>query len=291
MKPPLFDYHDPLQLNEALALLDSYGEDAKLLAGGQSLGPMLNMRLLYPRVIIDINRIPDLGDYDLSANGMRIGGTTRQADLEDDERMPVLQPLLAAALPYIAHRAIRNRGTVGGSLSHADPAAEWGALALALDAEFVMRRNGDEVRSLPASDFYKGFLSTALRPDEILTEVRIPAWPARRGWSFREISRRHGDFAIAGVAAWLELDTRGLCVRAAVALIGAADRPFRAHAAERLLLGETPRPRLFAEAGAVAAREFDPLDDLHASADYRRKLVEVLVQDALTEATPATGNQ
>ena len=285
MKPPLFDYYDPTTLEEALVLLRANGDDAKVLAGSQSLGPMLNMRLLHPATIVDINRIEALSHYESSAGGMRIGALTRHSRLEDDASLGANQPLMATALPFIAHRAIRNRGTIGGSLSHADPAAEWGALALALEVELVAQRADQPARVIAANDFHRGLLSTALEPDELLLEIRAPAWPARRGWSFREFSRRHGDFALAGVAATLELDAAGNCREARIALIGVGDRPVRAAAAERALHNAPAGPTAFNAAAEAAGQEIDPLDDPHASANYRRRLAAVLVEDALAEAS------
>ena len=284
MKPPLFDYYDPTSLEEALALLKAHGDDAKILAGGQSLGPMLNMRLLHPVAIVDINRIEALGDYVPSPTGMRIGALTRHSRLEDDATLSQHQPLIAAALPFIAHRAIRNRGTIGGSLSHADPAAEWGALALALEVELVAQRAGQAARVVASHDFFVGLLSTALEPDELLTEIRAPAWPANRGWSFHEFSRRHGDFALAGVATTLDLGAAGNCDGARIALIGVGDRPMRAETAEQMLRGAPASRETFRAAAAAVSEEIDPLDDHHASATYRRRLATVLVEDALIEA-------
>ena len=284
MKPPLFDYYDPAALEEGLALLNTHGDDAKVLAGGQSLGPMLNMRLLHPAILVDINRIEALSHHEYPPEGMRIGALTRHSHLEDDTSLAVQQPLIAAALPFIAHRAIRNRGTIGGSLSHADPAAEWGALALALEVELVAQRAGQPARVIPANEFYRGLLTTELEPDELLIEIRAPAWPARYGWSFREFSRRHGDFALAGVAATLELDAAGNCREARIALIGVGDRPVRAVAAEQALRGAPAGPATFKAAAEAAGQEIDPFDDHHASSTYRRRLAAVLVEDALAES-------
>jgi len=289
MKPPLFEYHDPATLDEALALLKAHGDEAKVLAGGQSLGPMLNMRLIYPSVLVDINRIEELSGHQSSEEGMRIGALTRQSNLEDDRELSVRQPLIAAALPFIAHRAIRNRGTIGGSLSHADPAAEWGALALALDAELIVRRADAAPRTIAAADFHAGLLATALAPDELLTEIRVPSWTQGRGWSFKEFNRRHGDFAIAGVAAWLDLDENQICRAAAIALIGVGDKPVRARKAEALLAGAAANAELFAAVAGAASQEIEPFDDPHASAVYRRHLTAVLVQDALDQAKLRAG--
>ncbi len=284
MKPAPFDYVAPESLDEALAVLSQYGDEAKVIAGGQTLGPMLNMRVVTPTLLVDINRIEALQAQRRSDAGLALGALTRQGSLEDDGDLHRHQPLVAVAIPHIAHRAVRNRGTIGGSLSHADPAAEWGALVQALDATLVIARQGAAPRALPASEFFQGLLTTALQPEELLLEVRLPAWPEGAGWSFREFSRRHGDFALAGVACRLAVDGASRCADAALGLIGVDDRPLRATSAEAVLRGEPAGEALFREAAARAAAETEPMNDLHASADYRRHLVEVLVFDALMEA-------
>jgi len=283
MKPAAFDYSAPASVDEALALLSQYGDEAKVIAGGQTLGPMLNMRLLMPQVLMDINRIDVLAEASVGDAGMRLGAATRQADLEDDPGLAEAQPLVAAAIPYIAHRAIRNRGTVGGSLVHADPAAEWGALVHALDAELVIA-GAEGRRSVAPEDFFVGILTTAVEPEELLVEVRLPAWPRGAGWSFVEFSRRHGDFALAGVACRLQLDADRRCTDARLGLIGLGDTPLRARDAEAVLVGESVGPELYRAAAETAARGIEPMTDLHASADYRRQLTRVLVADALAQA-------
>ncbi len=284
MKPAAFDYFAPRTLDEALDLLADYGDDAKVIAGGQTLGPMLNMRVLTPTVLVDLNNVAELGQRHSDGGGLVLGALTRQGSLEDDPGLAESQPLVAAAIPFIAHRAIRNRGTVGGSLSHADPAAEWGALVHALGAQFTIAGKGAAQRRLGPEQFFEGLLTTALEPHELLVSVELPAWTPGAGWSFREFSRRHGDFAMAGVACRLLLDGSGRCVEAGLGLIGVSDRPLRASGAEAILCNAVVDEHLFGEAAASAARECDPMDDLHASAAYRRHLVEVLVKDALEEA-------
>lgn len=283
MKPAAFDFTAARSLEEALAVLTQYGDEAKVIAGGQTLGPMLNMRLLMPQVLVDVNGIESLAGTRRSDAGLGLGALTRQADLEDEPGLAAHQPLVAAAIPHIAHRAIRNRGTVGGSLVHADPAAEWGALVHALDAELVIAAaNG--TRSVAPEDFFVGILTTAVEPEELLVEVRLPAWPEGAGWSFLELSRRHGDFALAGVACRLQLDAEQRCTTARLGLIGVGDTPLRARDAEAVLVGERAGPELFRATAEAAARGIESMTDLHASADYRRQLTRVLVADALAQA-------
>ncbi|MFQ5795081.1 MAG: FAD binding domain-containing protein [Candidatus Bipolaricaulia bacterium] len=284
MKPAPFAYFDPRSVEEALDLLNQYGDDAKLLAGGQSLGPLLNMRMATPGVIIDLNRIEAL-DYQREQNGwLVLGALTRQSTLEDDPTLQERQPLVVETIPLIGHRAIRNRGTVGGSLVHADPAAEWPALVAAVEAELVVQRAREGLRVLSPEDFFLTYLTTSLEPDELLVEVRLPPWPERSGWAFVELSRRHGDFALAGVAARLTLDEAGICTDARLALIGVGPTPVRAYNAEALLNGSPPDEALFEAAANHAGEEIDPEGDLHASVDYRRHLATVLVGRALAIA-------
>lgn len=283
MKPAAFDYTAARSVEQALAVLVEYGDEAKVIAGGQTLGPMLNMRVVTPALLVDVNGIEALQGPRRSDSGLSLGAMTRQADLEDDPGLAIAQPLVAAAIPHIAHRAIRNRGTVGGSLVHADPAAEWGALVHALDAELVIAAAGG-TRVVTPEDFFLGILTTAVEPQELLVEVRLPDWPKEAGWSFREFSRRHGDFALAGVACRLTLDGQRRCVAAGLGLIGVGDTPLRAREAEAVLVGETAGPELFQAAAETAASAVDPMTDLHASPDYRRHLTRVLVADALAQA-------
>lgn len=283
MKPAAFDFTAARSPEQALAVLTQYGDEAKVIAGGQTLGPMLNMRLLMPQVLLDVNGIESLAGTRRSDAGLAVGALTRHADLEDDPGLASDQPLVAAAIPHIAHRAIRNRGTVGGSLVHADPAAEWGALVHALDAELVIAAAGG-TRSVAPEEFFVGILTTAVEPEELLVEVRLPAWPDGAGWSFLEFSRRHGDFALAGVACRLQLDAENRCTAARLGLIGVGDTPLRARDAEAVLVGERVSPELFRATAEAAARGIEPMTDLHASADYRRQLTRVLVADALAQA-------
>jgi aerobic carbon-monoxide dehydrogenase medium subunit len=283
MKPAPFRYFDPISIEDALALLGEWGEDARLLAGGQTLGPMLNLRLVTPGVLVDINGVSSLDFQRSTRDGLAVGALTRQAQLEDDPDLPSSQPLVAAAIPFIAHRAIRNRGTVGGSLAHADPAAEWGGLALALDATFRLRKRGAE-RAVAAKDFFCGLLETVTEPEEILVEINLPQWPEAAGWSFQEFSRRHGDFAIAGVACVLSVGREGIADDVRLAAFGVESAPSRLDVAEALLRGERFGPGLAKEAARRAADQVEPMDDRQGSADYRRHLVKVLVERALHEA-------
>lgn len=285
MKPAPFRYFDPDSADDVVALLGEWGDDGKLLAGGQTLGPMLNFRLLAPSALIDINRAESLSyQQRLDDGSLAIGALTRQQMLEDDVDVAVVQPLVAAAMPLIAHRAIRNRGTVGGSLAHADPAAEWGGLIAALDATIVIRHHKRGQRRVVAADFFKGLLQTALEPDELLSEIRLPAWPSGAGWGIQEFSRRHGDFALAGIACVVVRDPQGHCAKVRLAAFGVEANPRRLDDAESALLGERPDEKLIAEAARLASRAVEPLNDRHASADYRRQLVAVLLQRAVGEA-------
>ena len=290
MKPAPFAYRDPDTVDEVLALLAEHGDDAKLLAGGQSLGPMLNIRVVSPAFVIDLNRVRGLARRgDSAGDGFAIGALVRQAALEDDRAFAALQPLAAAALPFIAHRPIRNRGTVAGSLVHADPAAEWGGIVLALDACMEIHRAGAAPRTVAAERFFTGILETAVEPDELLAEIRLPAWPEGARWGFREFARRRGDFALAGVACRFEVDAAGDCRAVRIALIGVGDTAVRARRAEAVLEDEPPGPEAFAATAAAVREELDPLDDGHASAAYRRHLAGVLVEDALTDAWARDG--
>lgn len=284
MKPAPFTYFAPRSLDEALSLLRQYGSDAKPLAGGQSLVPLMNFRLAKPRYVIDLNRIPELVYIRQEDGRLAIGAMTRQFEAERSDEVGRHAPLLREALKLVGHPTIRHRGTVGGSLAHADPAAELPAAAVALGAELVTRGPGGS-RTVPAAEFFVGPFTTVLAPDELLTEVRIPAMSPGAGYAFLELSRRHGDFAIAGVAALVGLGPDGRIERAALVLCGVGPTPVRARQAEAALLGASPTEDRFREAGELAARETDPTSDIHASADYRRRVAAVLVRRALSTAT------
>jgi carbon-monoxide dehydrogenase medium subunit len=286
VKPASFEYHCPGSLDEALALLGEYGSDAKPLAGGQSLIPAMNFRLATPAVLVDLNAIATLafvtrGEHDET---LHIGAMTRQHVLERDPTIALHAPLLAQTLPFVAHPAIRTRGTIGGSLAHADPAAELPAVMLALNARFTLAAR-DHTRLVPADEFFVGLFSTALAPGELLTEVSVPSLPPRTGSAFQEVSRRHGDFALAGVAAVVSLDDAGRCATARVALLSVGDRPLLAASAASTLIGHPPSADVIgAAAHAVARHDIDPPSDIHASSRYRRHLIEVLTRRTLTEA-------
>jgi len=288
MKPPPFEYEAPDSLPAALDLLArswEKGEEAKLLAGGQSLIPVMNFRLAQPALLVDLNRLADLAYVRRSeAGGLALGAMTRQRRLERDPLVAELAPLLAEAVPYIAHPQIRNRGTLGGSLSHADPAAELPVVAVALDARLRLARAGGE-RWVEARDFFAGLFSTALAPDEILVEVEIPPPPPRTGWAFLEVARRHGDYAQAGVAARVSLDAEGRCREAGLTYLSAGTSPVSARQSAAVLAGEVPSPLAFAAAAEAAEGEIAPVDDVHASARFKRHLARVLTVRALTLAT------
>jgi CO/xanthine dehydrogenase FAD-binding subunit len=283
MKPALFRYYDPASLDDALSLLGEWGSDAKILAGGQTLAPMLGLRVLSPAAVIDINPLTGLDYRRETAECLAIGALTRQQALEDDATLARRQPLVAEAIPFIAHRAIRNRGTVGGSLANADPSAEWGGLAMTLDASFVVRGRSGE-RLIAAADFFKGLLETAIEPDELLTEIRLPRWPDGAGWGFVEFSRRHGDFAICGIACVVALAPDGSTTQAWLTAFGVEPCPKRLAQAEAALRDERPKEAHIVQVAKLAATEVDPMGDRQASPDYRRHLVEVLVERALISA-------
>ena len=284
MKPAPFKYYDPDTIDEVIALLNQYGDEAKLLAGGQSLGPVLNMRLSSPEVIIDLNRVDTLR-YIEPANGLlRLGAMTLESTLEDDATFSQRQPLIAAVIPYIGHRAIRNRGTVGGSLVHADPAAEWPMLAVMLDAEIELEGQSSGKRRLKAEDFYVDFLTTAVNDDELVTAVHLPEWPTDASYSFIEFSRRHGDFAIAGIGVQLQVDRDNRCQDVKIGLLGVHPIPCRARQAEIMLSGQLLSDQLLIAAAQQATVGIDPGSDIHASATYRHDLTIVLAERALQQA-------
>jgi aerobic carbon-monoxide dehydrogenase medium subunit len=282
MKPPAFAYHDPTSLEEALELLRRYGADAKVLAGGQSLMPLLNFRLSSPPVLIDLNRISALAYIRQEGDQLRIGAMTRQRTIEFSPLVRGRLPLLREATTLIGHLPIRTRGTIGGSLSHADPAAEYPAVAAALEAEFVLRNAGG-TRLLRAEEFFVTYLTTALAPDEIVVEVRFPLSQPTAGWAFEEFAQRHGDFALAGVAAVLDANGEQ-CRFARLATAGVGPTPLRLRAVEHLLERDGLTAQSIETAAERAAELVEPGSDLHASADYRRHLVRILTRRALRRA-------
>jgi CO/xanthine dehydrogenase FAD-binding subunit len=286
MKPPPFRYLAPTSLDEALALRAQHGSDSVLLAGGQSLMPLLNLRIVSPAAVIDLGRVPELAGIRAAGGTLTIGAMTRQREVERSPVVGEMCPLLAGAVGRIAHPTIRNRGTIGGSLAHSDPAAELPAAALALGAEVVARSVRGE-RTIGAEAFFHGFLTTALEPDELLTEVRLPAAPG--GWAIHEVTRRHGDFALVGVMALVRSaggkGGGGAIEDARLALLGVGSTAIRAATAEDLLRGARPTEAVFAEAGEAAAAGLEPSSDVHATASYRRRVAAVLARRALQEAT------
>ena len=285
MKPAPFRYIAVESAVEAVEVLSQYGYESKLLAGGQSLVPLLNFRLARPAVLIDISRIQDHREIQIEGESLVLGGLARQREMELSALIKEHCPLLSEAAPYIGHVAIRNRGTIGGSLAHADPAAELPALAVALEAEFVLQGQS-ETRIVPASDFFISVLTTALQPGELLAQVRIPLSNTFSGYSFLEIARRHGDFALVGVACLLRpaADRPEQVDSARLVLMGVGDVPFRAGGAEAILSGQKASQQTFKEAAAAVLDEIEPASDLQASATYRRHLSGVLVYQALKKA-------
>ena len=288
MKPARFQYYDPETVDEVLRLLAEHGEEAKILAGGQSLVPLMNFRLARPSRLIDINRVSSLAYLKQENGALRIGALTRQRAVEKSELVLRQNPLVVEASEHIGQPAIRNRGSVGGSLAHADPAAEWPALAVAMDATMIVRSAQAE-RTVPASEFFVTYLTTCMAPDEMLAEVRMPCLPPGSGWSFLELSRRHGDFALVGVALWLTADAGGICTGGAIALTGVGPSPVRARKAEERLRGERLGQTLFQQVASAVSEELEPDSDLHASADYRRRVGGVLTRRALAIAQTRLG--
>lgn len=288
MKPPAFDYAAPATVADAVALLDRHQGEAKVLAGGQSLLPLLNMRLARPALLVDIARIAAL-DYIRAEDGwLAVGAMTRQRAVEHSDLARRHHPLLHAAVCHIAHPQNRNQGTVGGSLAHADPAAELPAVALALDAELRAVGPAGE-RRIVAADFFLSYLSTALDPAEVLTEVRFPPLPPGSGWALVELARRHGDFALTGAVARLTV-AHGRCTAAQLVLFGVGATPVRARRAEAMLAGDALGTPRFEQAARAASAEIDePLSDVHASAAYRRDLARVLTRRALADAAARAG--
>ncbi len=286
MKPAPFDYFDPTTTEEALALLAQYGDDAKLLAGGQSLIPLMNFRLARPKVIIDINRIKELDYLREDGDLLRFGALARDRTVETSPLVHQKCPFLVMASSLVGHLQIRNRSTIGGASAQADPAGEMIAALKGLDAAFVIRGQGGE-RTEAAQDFFVTYLTTTLDPTEIITEVRVPIQPPGTRFAFEEVARRHGDFAICGVCVNVHLDASGRVEKASICMCGAGPTPLRASEAEEMLTGETPDEKLVRAAGERAAEEADPDEDVHATVEYRRELVSVLTRRALEKALSA----
>jgi CO/xanthine dehydrogenase FAD-binding subunit len=282
--PARFEYLAPSTVQDALQMLQQHGDGARLLAGGQSLVPAMNLRLANPAYLIDLNRIPALAALVQNPDGsITAGAMTRHRSFEKSELVQRALPLVHAAMPWIAHTQIRNRGTIGGSLAHGDPAAEWPALCLLLDCRMLVAGPAGE-REIAVADFSRGVYETALEPGEILTAIRFPAWPAGRRWGFSEIARRHGDFALAGAACTLDIDDAGVCRAARLVVFGAADRPLLMEAAAATLVGSVPGLPLAAQVADAVRNAVTARADLHASAEYRRDLVGVMTRRALEQA-------
>ncbi|MGH9114845.1 MAG: FAD binding domain-containing protein [Acidimicrobiales bacterium] len=284
MKPASFEYHAPTTVGEVVSLLSSLGEDAKVLAGGQSLVPMLNMRLARFDHLVDIGRIDTLREVAITGDSVTLGATVRQCDVEERRDVATAAPLLGLATPLIGHFQIRSRGTVGGSIAHADPAAEYPAVALALDADLVVAGARGE-RAVGAAEFFTGMWSTVLAPDELLTTVRIPRWGPGSGFAVEEVARRHGDFAIAGAVVAVQI-VDGSAQRASIAMFGVGSTPMRADAAEAALrnAGAGAGGREADEIGALAAAGLDPPADVHASSAARRRIAAAVVSRAVLRA-------
>ena len=288
MKPPKFDYHAPASVDEALALLERYGGDAKILAGGQSLVPLLNFRLSRPAALIDLNRIPALA-YIRSQDGeVRFGAMTRQRTIEFSPVVAERVPLLTEATRWVGHLPIRSRGTIGGSIAHADPSAEYPAVLSALEGSVVARGPKGE-RTVAAGDLFQSYLTTSLVAEEILVEVRLPAMPAGAGYAFEELARRHGDFALVGIAAVIARDGER-CTMARLATSGTGPVPIRLREAEQILEREGLGDTAIEAAGRRASELVEPDADIHASADYRRHLTGVLTTRAIKRALAKAGH-
>ncbi len=288
MKNPPFVYHQAHSLSEAIELLATYGEDGKVLAGGQSLLPTMALRLGPPEHVIDISAVPDLDTIGLDADGgVSLGALVRHAEAERSDDVRRLAPLISEAMPHVGHRAIRTRGTVVGSIAHADPAAEMPAVCLATGATMIAASSQGE-RTIPAAEFFDGYLTTALRPDELLTHVKFPAWSAQSGGAVVEISRRHGDYALAGLACRLDLSGDAV-TDAALAFFGVDSTPVRVPEAEAALVGKPPTAEAFAEAASIVSTTLTPTADIHGSTNYRRHLAGVLTTRGLKTAASRIG--
>ncbi|MDB6087624.1 MAG: xanthine dehydrogenase family protein subunit [Gammaproteobacteria bacterium] len=283
MKPPGFDYHRAASLDEACELLSACGEGAKILAGGQSLIPMMNFRLARPRVLIDISNIAEPNPVSEEPGGIRTRATTVQRVVENSSLVQEKLPLLSYAIRHVAHTQIRNKGTIGGSIANADPASELPAMCLALDAQFELRRHGAR-RTVPAAELFVTYMTTSLEADEIISSILFAEPPKRSGWGFHELARRSGDYALAGSSAVITLDGANRCTRARIALFGVAATPVRAITAEESLLGQVHSASLVKDAAHLVQGVLEPESDMHVTAAYRRSVAEVLTVRALDDA-------
>ena len=283
MKPAKFDYFAPDTLDEALELLAQHGPDAKVLAGGQSLMPMMNLRLVRPAVIVDINRIGGLSGVSAADGTVTIGALTRQRDLERSDAIRNAFPMMAAAISHIGHFQIRNRGTIGGSLAHADPAAELPAICTALDGELALA-DSNGTRTMAAAEFAVAPLITSLASEQLLTEIRLPTLDDGWRWGFREVSRREGDFALVGSIAMLRMDGDGVCQEARITMFAVGDGPARMPAAEQSLVSRVVDDTARREAAGLVSEAVTPGSDIHASAEYRKEVSAVMARRALEDA-------
>ena len=290
MKPAPFKYYAPTTVEEALAHLAEHGYDAKALAGGQSLIPMLNFRLAQPSVLVDLNNISELFYIRPDENGgLLLGAMTRQSQVERDPLVVERAPLIHETMPHIAYPQVRSRGTFGGSIAHADPAAHLPAVSVALNGRFRLRKRAGD-RWVAADEFFLALFTTVLEPDELLVEIELPPMPSHSGWSFQEIARRKHDFPLVGVAAVVTLDgtdgpSQARCQSARLLFLSVGDGPVEAQQAAEMLTGQTPTLELIRAAAETAAQaEIDPVSDIHASAEFRRHLAQVLARRALEQA-------
>jgi carbon-monoxide dehydrogenase medium subunit len=291
MKPASFEYFAPTTLDETLELLHEHADGAKILAGGQSLMPLMNLRLARPKIIVDINRLSGLDGIALTGEGgLAVGALTRHRTVEKSALVREHNPLLAAAMPLIGHFQIRNRGTMGGSLVHADPAAEIPALAVLLGCEFSLARKGG-VRIVPAADFFLGYTATVIEPEELLTEIRFPSWRSGAVWAIDEIARRKGDFALVGVALSAELDAVANIQDVAIVVFGVSGKPQRIKSADSILKGQRVDQGVLRELGQAVAKELEPDSDIHASAEYRKEVGGVLARRVLQSALSRLENR
>lgn len=289
MKPAPFKYHAPHSLEEALSLMNQHADEAKLLAGGQSLVPAMNFRVVQPSLLIDLNRVQEMAYISEDKNALRIGAMARERQLEFNASIEARIPLLHEAIPFIAHPQIRNRGTVGGSIVNADPAAELPVLMLALDARLKAQSISGE-RWIDAKDFFVGMFTTALEPNEILVEIELPFMSAHTGWSFMEVAPRAGDYALMGVAALVTLDENGKCTRAKLVYLNAGDGPVDAKDAAKNLEGETLSDAVMESAATMASeKEINPFGNVHTSPEFQRHLAKVLTKKALKQAIQRAG--
>lgn len=291
MKPAPFEYHVPTSIEETLILLHNSGSEAKLLAGGQSLVPAMNFRVVQPSVLIDLNRVKELDYLREDGECVRIGAMARERRLELEPLISKRYPLLEEAMPHVAHPQIRNRGTLGGSLANADPAAELPVIMLALGARMKVR-SADAERWVEASDFFLGMFTTAVGPEEMLAEIELPSQPSQTGWSFLEVAPRAGDYALMGVAALVTLDENQKCKQARLVYLNAGDGPLVAKEAAQLLKGETFNDELINSAAALASgQEINPFGNIHASPEFQRHLANVLTKRALKTAFKRAGEE